>query len=479
VAALAVAGVATVADRDSAAEPPIDGPNVVVIMTDDQDTASMRAMEQTNLLLGSQGVRFTRHYATFPLCCPSRASYLSGQYSHNNGVRSNRPPEGGFTAFDDSGTVAVALQRAGYRTAWIGKYLNGYPSFAREHPEDVPSGFDRWFGELTGRVYNWLVNDDGENRRIDASRTTYQTDVYGQEAVDFITESADDDQPFFVTVATLAPHGEPKRKEFPDPRPARRHKGLFDDVEFPPSAAFNEQRIGDKPSFVRDLPPLSVLKRIQLYERYRSRIGSLLPVDELVANVFEALESTGELDDTYVMFTSDNGYLMGQHRAVGKTLLYEESVRVPMLMRGPGLPGGAKYTHPTANIDLAATIYDLTGVRPITEPDGRSLLGAARGGRELEDRVVLIENQRTAGVTDGRYVYLQHEPDGIGVREYELYDLRTDPHELENLHAVRAPRVRQRALAGRPGLERIRDRLAARLDELRDCAGTRGPDACG
>jgi N-acetylglucosamine-6-sulfatase len=478
VAAVALVGGILVADRHSVAEPALDGPNVVVIMTDDQEVASLRAMEQTQRLLADEGMRFSRHYATFPLCCPSRASYLTGQYAHNHGVQSNRPPEGGYPAFDDSGTVAVALERAGYRTAWIGKFLNGYPSVAREHPEDVPAGFDRWYGELTGRVYNWLVNDDGETQKIERSGTTYQTDVYAEKAAEFIEASAANEQAFFMTVATLAPHGEPTRKEYPDPRPARRHKGEFQFEPFPKVASFDERRVGDKPSFVRDEPRLNPFALAKLRDRYRARLASLLAVDDLVARIFATLESTGELDETYVMFTSDNGYLMGEHRMIGKTLLYEESVRVPLLLRGPGIRAGGVHGGATANVDLAPTIYDITGIRPLTEPDGVSLLPVARRGARGDRRWVLLENQRSAGVTDGRWVYLEHEPDGIGMREYELYDLRSDPRELRNLSLADAARASPQELERRPELRRVRDRLAARLDALRGCEGTRGPNAC-
>jgi N-acetylglucosamine-6-sulfatase len=472
---LLAAGIAAAAVDDSGmAAPAPDGPNFVVIMTDDQETDTMRAMPLTRALIGDEGVTFRRHYATFPLCCPSRASYLTGQFSHNNGVTDHR----GFSDFEDSTSVAVALQDAGYRTAWIGKFLNGYPSFARQHPDEIPAGFTRWFATITGRMFNFVVDDDGTLTKVQGGGSN-QTDVDAEIARTFIRDSAALRTPFFLTVATLAPHGEPKRDGYPDPRPPHRHRGAFEQEPLPQPPSFDERRVGDKPGFVRDEPPVSPERMVKLRDRNRARLASLLAVDDLVAGIVEELAQAGELDDTYIVFTSDNGYLKGEHRVVGKVQLYEESAKVPMVMRGPGIPPGGVHGEPTANIDVPATILDAAGIKSLAEPDGVSLLPTARRPDAPTGRLVLLENLSSHGLEDGRYVYLEHDRDPeAGSDGWELYDLRRDPYELRNLSLPDEPRLRPALARSRPGLVGVRDRLDRLLDELRDCAGTTGPDAC-
>ena len=452
-----------------------EGPNVVVVMTDDQTVESLRVMPQTRRLLADEGMTFARHYATFPLCCPSRANYLTGQYGHNSGVVDHR----GFPQLEQESTVAAALAGAGYRTAWIGKFLNGYPNVARGAPEDIPAGFTRWFGGITGRMFNFVVVDDGQLVKIEGGANN-QTDVEALEGREFVRDSAATGAPFFLTIATLAPHGEPKRRdEYPNPRPAKRHEGAFDSARLPRPKSFNEVDVSDKPALVSTRLRLSERTKTRLLEHHRSRLASLLAVDDLVAGIVAELERVGELDDTYIMLTSDNGYLQGEHRLVGKSVLYEESANVPLLMRGPGIEAGATHRGLTANVDVTATIYDVTGVEPLTDLDGVSLIPAgARPGVTLRESL-LLENLRSKAVEDGRYVYIEHDSDdSLGTDEFELYDLRTDPLELDNLHVVDAPRVRAGAVAEHPRLARVRERLARRLAELRDCAGTDGPDPC-
>jgi arylsulfatase A-like enzyme len=443
-------------------------PNVVVVMSDDQDTDSMRVMKQTQRLLVRQGVSFTRHYATFPLCCPSRAAYLTGQYAHNSGVTGSR----GFLELDAGTTSAVALRQAGYRTAWIGKYLNGYPSYARKHPHAIPQGYSRWYAGITGRMFGWVVNDDGRLKRLENTPRNYQTDVYTRQGQRFIRQSVTARKPFFLTLAPLAPHGEPKRSDYPDPRPAPRDEGRFRHAALPKPKSFNEADVQDKPKFVRNRDRLDRPTRLKLRDRYRSRLASLLAVDDMVARIVGLLKRAHELRDTYIVFTSDNGFLLGEHRLTGKTLLYEESGKVPMIIRGPGLEEGAVHAQPTGNIDVTATIYDAVGVEPAVEPDGVSLLPIARHPEKKTGRHLLLENRRSTGVEDGRYVYLEHDyDDDKAADEYELYDLIADPLQLENLHLTHAPQVRPAVLAKRPGLAGRRDELADELAALRACAG--------
>ena len=231
----------------------------------------------------------------------------------------------GFLELDQSTTSAVALRQAGYRTAWIGKYLNGYPSFARKHPHAIPKGYSRWYAGITGRMFDWVVNDDGRLERLPNTTRNYQTDVYTRQGLRFIRQSDKARKPFFLTLAPLAPHGEPKRTEFPDPRPAPRHEGRFRHRPLPSGGSFNEADVHEKPKFVRNRDPLDRRERLRLRDRYRSRLASLLAVDDLVQRVVRGLKRANELRNTYIVFTSDNGFLLGEHRLTGKTLLYEES----------------------------------------------------------------------------------------------------------------------------------------------------------
>jgi arylsulfatase A-like enzyme len=385
----------------------------------------------------------------------------------------------GFPQLRQETTVAAALSAAGYETAWMGKFLNGYPNVARREPEAIPAGFSRWYAGITGRNFNFVVDDQGALVKITGGGND-QTDVYAAESEEFIRDSVRTGAPFFLTIATLPPHGEPKRRgKYPNPRSSKRHEGAFDDERLPQPNSFNEADVSDKPLYVSGRPRVSTATKARLLDHHRSRLASLLDVDDLVAGVVAELDRVGELDDTYIFFTSDNGYLQGEHRLVGKSVLYEESARVPLILRGPGVAAGAVHHGLTANVDVTATIYDVTGVEPLVELDGLSLIPAGKRPRTALRRTLLLENLRSRGVEDGRYVYIEHDSDdALGADEYELYDLLTDPLELENLSVVGAPRVRADVLARRPALAGVRDRLARRLAQLRDCAGTEGARAC-
>lgn len=448
-------------------------PNIVVVMTDDQDYRSLRVMPQVRSLLGRHGVKFTRSYATFPLCCPSRVTYLTGQYSHNHGVRNNKLPDGGFPVYNEapaaSANAAVALQANGYKTAWIGKFLNGYPNYGRQFPKDIPDGFDHWMAGLGLRMFDWALNANGRIIRFGRKDSDYNTDVYARKGKQFIERSAPKERPFFLTLGPGAPHGEPSRDKQPNPRPAPRHKGTFKREPLPKPPSFNERDVDNKPEFVRRADRLDADDRVRIRDRYRARLESLLAVDDMVGKVVRTLREAGELRNTYIIFTSDNGYLQGEHRLTGKTVLYRESAQVPLIIRGPGIPRREKHEGLTANVDLAPTIYDISGTSPLLPPDGTSLLPLAENPDGGPARTVLLENRRSNAVITSRYSYAEHElEDGGGVEEFELYDLNRDPYQLENWHVLDAPQVRPDAPGG---LGEVRDDLADRLDDLRGCAG--------
>jgi len=443
--------------------PKEDGrPNFVVFMTDDQTAESMRVMTRVKELIADRGVTFDNSFASFPLCCPSRATYLTGQYGHNHGVMGNVPPSGGIEAFTQPETTFVAaLQKGGYRTVHIGKYLNGYG--ARVRPT-IPPGWSDWFGSIDSSSYRYfgyqLSTKDGVVRHGNRP-SDYQTDRYGELAAELVEGGRRGGRPFFVNVAFLAPHNEVKRGEDEgaggSPVPAPRHAGTLGNESLPDTAAFDEADVTDKPKAVQNLPQLSGPVRNGILAAYRARLESLLAVDEAVGRVVEALRRSGELQRTVLMFTSDNGFMHGEHRIPrGKAQVYDPSTRVPLLISGPGLAQGKTRSAVVANIDLAPTILDLAGVEPLRPVDGRSLVPLARGTGTYGDRAVLLEMGgsfgRTLGVRTERHLYVER-PTG----EKELYASADDPEQLENR-------------AADPALADIRADLTMRLARLRRCA---------
>ncbi|MGH2953733.1 MAG: sulfatase family protein [Solirubrobacterales bacterium] len=471
IAALALAATSGPEERARAAKAPAERPNVVAVMTDDQTVESMRVMPKVQAKLGAKGITFENSLTNWPLCCPSRATFLTGQYAHNHGVLGNQPPQGGFDRLDSSETLPVWLQRAGYFTAHIGKYLNGYEGSA----VGVPSGWSEWHGsKRTYTFYGYELLEGGQrvtygSRDEDpdnpASPETYSTDVYTDKAVELIATRAPQRQPFFLSLAYLAPHsggpnnpeGEPPTRCQGTAKPAVRHKGVFDAEPLPVPPSFNEADISDKPAGIRDREPLTTEQVDAAARRYRCRLESLLAIDEGVARIVDALNAAGELANTLIVFTSDNGFFHGEHRIrTGKNQVYEEAIRVPLLLRGPGVEKGRTVRDLVTNADLAPTILDAAGAEAGLAVDGRSLLPASRNPGRERGRELLIEQDRYAAVRTARYVYVEHTG-GDSAGEVELYDLETDPFELQSQHA-------------NPAYATVRAALAARLAALRGCA---------
>ena len=293
-------------------------PNIVVVMTDDQTVGEMKALPQVRSLIGDHGVTFNRSYVTTPLCCPARATYLTGQYAHNHKVVTNVPPFGGYPRLKPKdNTLPVWLQRAGYYTAHIGKYLNSYV-----RKSGVPPGWSDWHGALDPSTYQMWGYTLNENGRIHTygeqsveDPALYQTDVYSRKAAKIISRQAPRAKPFFLSVAPLAPHGERLRQAGQvDPRPAPRHAGAFATEPLPRPPSFNEADISDKPSGIQSKPLLGPTQISQMTIRWRSALESLMSVDDLVANLVGTLKRTGELKNTVFIFTDDNGFFFGEHR---------------------------------------------------------------------------------------------------------------------------------------------------------------------
>lgn len=414
-------------------------PNVVVIMTDDLDLDGVSYMPRVQALLAEQGVTFTNSFVDAPVCCPSRASTLRGQYAHNTQVRTSVEPQGGFTKFlrtgDDTSTVATWLHGAGYRTALIGKYLSGYG------PEDsayVAPGWDEWYAWLSGHYFGYTLSANGTVMRHGNASTDYETDVIQAYATDFIRRTAGV-SPFLLYVAPFAPHA--------PATPAPRHANDFLDARAPESPSFNESDVSDKPAYVSALASFDSTGIAGIDSTYRARLQTLQAVDEMVDSLVTALTQTGALSNTYVFFTSDNGFHLGEHRLPrGKTTAYEEDIRVPLIVRGPGVPAAGAREHLVSNIDLAPTIAALAGVSAPSFVDGLSLvalLGADPPGLEDWRSGLLVEywfDSLAVSEDDGRF----QAPSYAAVRtmdhtyvlyntfEEELYDLHADPFQLDN-----------------------------------------------
>ena len=420
-------------------------PNIVVILTDDMTPRELVAMPRTRQLIGQRGVTFAQSFAPFPLCCPSRVSMLTGQYAHNHGVLGNGPtdrhhPEGGFAGFKtDGNTLATWLNRADYQTVWIGKYLNGYGEAGS--PARKPPGWDGWRGTLGGSYRAFEVYEQG--RRVDY-RDTYRTTWTNRAAVDAIQRRVPRKAPLFLFVSHLAPHNggpvdpdDPKRLRIGTPSPAPADRNDFRGVALPKSPAFNEKDVRDKPLMVRNKPVLTDAQVRALRELHQQSLESLKAVDRGVAAVVGALRAAGELDNTIIVFTSDNGLMMGEHRIIeSKSTPYEPALRVPLLMRGPGVPAGVVRQQLVGTVDLAPTVAELARAVPTRVFDGTSLMPLARDPSAMAGRDLVIEMGPSriggpmafTGLRTRRYTYVVRRSG-----ERELYDMQQDPFQLFNL----------------------------------------------
>jgi arylsulfatase A-like enzyme len=540
-------------------EAPSEKPNFVVIQTDDETLDQLyaamnvggievRSMPYTLSLIANRGITFNRYYVSYPLCCPSRVSLLTGRYAHNHNVRGNVPPNGGYTGFKARGAfthnIATWLQAAGYRTIHVGKFLNGYGDEPFDSGTDVPPGWSAWHSVLNADThhyyYGYTLNDNGsidgpfgdpgswETREygerdyfgcptttIEEKPCLYETDVFTRIAAEEMTGTPAD-QPFYLQLDYTAPHGDFRKPAGPEP--ATRHYDTFAGAPFPHdrSEGFNEGNVNDKPRFIREAPYLSPTDTHTYHVYYQKALESLRSVDEGVRTIVETLGGLHRLRNTYIIFTSDNGFFYGEHRLTGgKFLAYEPSTHLPFLMRGPGIKPGTSTGELAANIDIAPTVLELAGVIPDKSIDGTSLVPFVRDPALRTRRPILFEsfvetndveengggpaaapasvaagktgggasvNQRPAwldrrdrrnkrqweesahasivappkdyeGIRLGPYKYIEW-PDG----EKELYDITKDPNELNNIVRV-------------PNYFPIRAFLHAQLIRLEACVG--------
>jgi N-acetylglucosamine-6-sulfatase len=411
-------------------------PNFVVVMTDDLDERSMDQLGGIKALMGSNGVTFENSFVTYALCCP-----------HNHGITSDDATLGAprFRQLGrDQSTIATWLKSAGYRTKYLGKYLNGYSG------SYVPPGWDEWSAFVNCACDN-VVYEGGRNVQLAGN----STDAFADKTSDFIRRSSANPDPFFVMVGTRAPHRPPEV--------ADRHLGSFSSAQLPKPPNFDEADVSDKPAWVRSYPRLTQARIDAEQSLYRQRLRSMLPVEDLLRQVITTLEQTGELNNTYIIFTSDNGFHQGQHRLVAgdKKTPYEEDIGVPLMVRGPGVPAGAVRQQLVINNDLAPTIAELAGASTPAFVDGSSFAPLLGSSPPSSWRTAFLQEgwkpqsppvPTNKGVRTQSHMYVEYD-----TGERELYDLSADPYQLQS-----KPRA---------GNEQLYSTLESRLNALRACSG--------
>jgi len=447
-------------DAPVAAQTSPDNPNFVFILTDDMRYDDLAYMPKTRTLLGSQGMTFTRAFVTTALCCPSRATIMRGQYTHNTGVWFNtNGPSGGWEGYKSRGyeqnNVATRLDGAGYRTGYFGKYLNGY------NGTTVPPHWDDWFGLLRqGEYFDYNVNDNGTMTYFGTDEGDYSTDVLSVQTQEFIDASVGAGEPFFAYVAPKAPHGTHV--------PAPRHEHAFDGEQAPRLPSFDEEDVSDKPPWIQSLRRLTLTRIATIDNTHEGRVETLQAVDDLVEAVVSKLQSVGTLGNTFIVFTSDNGLHLGEHRIpYGKARPYEESIHVPLLIRGPGVPVGSTTDKLVLNTDFLPTFTDLAGTATPRYVDGRSLRPVLTGSATTWRTAILLEGRKSPADPEVTF----HVPyDGIRTTtskyiEYEggsreLYTLGTDPYEISSTPTSSSATSLQKRLQALKGCARDSCRAA-------------------
>jgi N-acetylglucosamine-6-sulfatase len=529
-ALLSMLTLALAGGQPSAPAAPKPRPSFVVIQTDDQTLdqlyasftpfggAPIYAMPNTLNLIANRGISLNRYYVSYPLCCPSRVSLMTGRYAHNHNVRGNVPPNAGYTGFSFRGAMthnlAVWLQGAGYRTIHIGKFLNGYGDEPYDNGATVPPGWSAWHSVVKSDTnhyfYGYTLNDNGSLDGPYGDSGSWDTREYGVRddfgcpfaptnglpcfyETDTLTNIASaelqgtpPDKPFYLQLDYTAPHGDFRRPAGPEPAP--RHYDSFLGAPLPHdrSQGFDEGNVRDKPRFIRSAPHLSLTDAHTYRVYYQKALDSLRAIDDGVKQVIDTLGGLGRLRNTYVVFTSDNGFFFGEHRLVGgKFLAYEPSTHLPFLIRGPGIKPGTSTGELASNIDIAPTILELAGATADKSIDGRSFVpylrdpalrtrrpilfesfvetsdvqanSTGRAGRRAPDNTasasILTPPKDYEGIRLGPFKYIAW-PSG----EKELYDINKDPDELNNL-------VRDHNFFP------IRNFLHNQLLQLEDCVG--------
>ncbi|HYQ32002.1 MAG TPA: sulfatase [Lapillicoccus sp.] len=448
-------------------------PNLLMITVDDAAQKDMKYLPHVQHLMADEGTTLKNGIAPTPICVPARASLVSGQYAHNHGAVTINGAGGGFKSFPDEDTLPVWLQHAGYDTMFIGKYLNGYGEDGSEHY--VPPGWSDWRATVDPSTYNFVrptVNDNGSDRTYHQ----YSSDLFSDLTVDMLTDPARQQKPWYLWVNYVAPHtGGPDAPDdpsvkYPDDKhplktttPAPRDVDRFANLDLPRTADMFEKDTSDKAIIHATHRHVDAVHRAEMREARQQRIEALQSVDRAVARTVRTLRSTGQLHNTYIAFTSDNGYVLGEHNLDGKLWYFREIAGIPMYLRGPGIRRGATSATPVTNADWAPTFAALAGATPTRKVDGTNVIpwldtGASR-------RVVPIEGYPVRGGTTpiytgvivGPWTYVENRRGRA-----ELYYRKVDPWQLNNLR--RDPRYHQQY-----------KQLRKLTHEYRDCAGTQCP----
>ncbi|SDW79546.1 Arylsulfatase A [Amycolatopsis xylanica] len=428
-------------------------PNVVFVLTDDLSWNLIAHMPQVRRLQ-ADGVTFNDYTVTDSLCCPSRSSIFTGRFPHDTGVFTNGGADGGFGYFHGHGeekqTFATALQSSGYRTAMMGKYLNGYlPADTQGGTQPyVPPGWSEW--DVGGNGYQEFDYDLNENHKVvhyGNRPQDYMVDVLAGKGANFIADSAAAHQPFLLEIATFAPHA--------PYTPAPRDADSFPGLTAPRGPAFDTLP-ADAPPWLAGRAPLTGAEKTAIDSGFRKRVQAVQSVDRMLTTLRAAVTKAGVAGDTYVVFSSDNGYHMGQYRLnPGKMTAFDTDIRVPLVVAGPGVTPGSTSTAQVQNIDLAPTFQSLAGTAVPSTVDGRSLAPLLHGGSGAGWRTTsLVEHHGPDALPDdpdlpapnsgnpptysairtGVYTYVEYSD---GSREY--YDRTTDPHQLHNLAGTLSP----------------------------------------
>ncbi len=450
--------------------PRIDRPNILLVMTDDMRADDLRWMPRTREFFAERGTHFRNMFAPTPLCCPNRASYLTGEYTHNHRVWWHDDPFG-YGAFDDRHTLAGALQEAGYATGYIGKYLNRYGIAAPKADPSadpatfVPAGWDEWRGTpdatglpawdpREGGTYRYFDTTVNVNGTLEGHEGEYNSHVLVNESLEVLEEFEAGNKPWYLQLNSLAPHhGGPVESDDPAKfeTPARPDwaKGAFD-AEIPrglgvPESGEPEDDVRDKAGLTSGRPPFDDEDRSGVLEISRQRAETLLAFDHQLVRVLRNLKRTGQLDHTVVAFTSDNGYMQGEHRwRDGKVIGFEPAYRVPLLMAGPGIPAGSDEDMPVNTVDLTASVLDWAGAH-LDGIDGHSFvdaIGEDRGWDHALGYEAFFPKLRNDHDIPG---FRRGDASAVGIRtaawfyvrysngQEELFDLRADPVELTSV----------------------------------------------
>ncbi|WP_114424155.1 sulfatase-like hydrolase/transferase [Nocardioides houyundeii] len=442
------------ADRD-------DRPNVIVVLTDDMRADELKQMPRTRALIRDRGMELTDATSPHPLCCPARVELLTGQYGQNNGVRHNESRYGGYHRLKTGNTIGTWFAGQGYNAAFVGKHVNGYEN---DSPRDP--GWNIW-EPITGNPTDYFKFRFFGNERYKGDYVTRRIEEKTNSAIRALSAA---DRPFLLFSNHVAPHERQQtgRGGLVNPPYEKQYAAVAKHLKAPSLSArsYNKRVKGGLPSKMQPDPhPKSVVQK-----KWQARVRSLQSVDAAVASMVDALTASGELDNTYLVFTSDNGYSLGERRLQKKNNLVNETLRVPLVIAGPGIAPGSRSPLPVTLVDLVATITDLTDVQPTLTTDGASFAPTLRGADQwwrdttliqtgykynpATDRKLKHKGWALRGVRTERYTYARDMNTG----EKMLFDRQRDPWELKNVVDTRR-------------YARVVAELERRAGKLRNCNG--------